>query len=79
MKNLGKEGFGAAKIDSFNCFFSEIREVSHCALHSREVGEAEINNCWVCLEGNEVLIVSRGGTKFQLPMDQQVSKIRPLA
>ena len=78
MTKVRFSNFDNLNITNFNCFFSEIREVSHSSLHDREIATAEINNCFVCQENNEVLIMSRGGTRFQLPMDQEVADVYPL-
>lgn len=67
------------KVDHYNCFFSEIREVSHCQLHHKDTPKVEINNCYAALQDDQLLIISRGGTRFHLPMDQQVTGIYPLA
>ena len=66
------------KVDHYNCFFSEIREVSHGQLHQREVPKMEINNCFACIQKDQLLIISRGGTRFHLPMDQHILAIHPL-
>ena len=66
------------KVDHFNCFFSEIREVSHCLLHQREVPKIEINNCFAAIQNDQLMIISRGGTRYHLPMDQQITALYPL-
>lgn len=68
----------AVKVDHFNCYFSEIREVSHCQLHQREIPKNEINNCFAAVDGKQLLVISRGGTTFNLPMDQTVTALFPL-
>lgn len=62
--------FQSIKIDKFNCFFSEVCEVSHSELQSNLITDSEIMNCFVAYEHSEIFIMTRGGTKFNLPMDQ---------
>jgi hypothetical protein len=78
MSKVRFSNFDTLQVNSFNCFFSEIREVSQSSLHEREIAASELNNCFVCQENNEVLVLSRGGTRFQLPMDQEVLAVYPL-
>ena len=78
MSKVRFSNFDTLEVASFNCFFSEIREVSQSSLHEREIAAADLNNCFVTHENNEILVLSRGGTRFQLPMDQQVSAVFPL-
>ena len=73
-----KKSLDDIEVKHFNCFFSEIREVSHCQLHQKEVPKMEINNSFATIFGDQLLIISRGGTRFHLPMDQQVTAIYPL-
>lgn len=40
--------------------------------------KTEINNCYAAVDGEQLLIISRGGTRFHLPMDQQVTALFPL-
>jgi hypothetical protein len=78
MSKVRFSNFEALQVSSFNCFFSEIREVSQSSLHERDIAAADLNNCFVTHENNEILVLSRGGTRFQLPMDQQVTAVFPL-
>lgn len=71
--------FEALTVESFNCYFSEIREVSHAQLHQREGVRMENNNCFAAVEGDELLVISSGGTRFHLPLDQPVTALHPLA
>jgi len=38
----------------------------------------DINNCFAAIENGQLLIISRGGTRFHLPMDQQLTALYPL-
>ena len=38
----------------------------------------EINNCYAAIQTDQLLIVSRGGIRYHLPMDQQVTALYPL-
>ncbi len=67
--------FQSISIEKFNCYFSEVCEVSHSELQTNLITEPEIMNCFVGYGQNEIFIMTRGGTKFNLPMDQEVSRV----
>lgn len=76
---IGKDSkLSQVKVEHYNCYFSEIREVSHSQLHQKDTPKVEINNCFATVDGEQLLIISRGGTRYHLPMDQEVTALYPL-
>ena len=37
------------------------------------------SNCFFSYQANEILIISKGGTRFNLPMDQTITQVFPMA
>jgi hypothetical protein len=63
-------------IDGMNCFFSEICEVTNTT--GREIDSNEPFNCHVSFNCDSLLIVTLGGNKFYLSLDQQISQVFPM-
>ena len=63
------------KANKMNCYFSEVSEVGAAGI--RADGH-EALNCHVAYDAESLLIVTKGGNKFYLPLDQQISRVFPM-
>lgn len=52
MHKVKESAFQSIKIDKFNCFFSEVCEVSHSELQNNLITDSEIMNCFVAYQNN---------------------------
>lgn len=63
-------------IHSMNCYFSEVCEVT--AQASDKPFANQPLNCHITFDSDSLLIVTAGGNKFYLPLDQQISRVFPM-
>ena len=74
--NIPKMNLEEVKIKSMNCFFSEVSEVA--ARTTNNIDTQEVLNCHVAYDSESLLIVTKGGNKFYLPLDQQITRVFPM-
>lgn len=58
------------QVKHMNCYFSEITEVTthpHDSMNSN-----------VTFDSESILIITKGGNQFYLPLDQQITQVFPL-
>ena len=59
------------QIKQMNCYFSEITEVANTHSHHSM-------NSNVTFDSESILIITKGGNQFYLPLDQQITQVFPL-
>ena len=64
------------KITRMNCYFSEVSEVTGGI--PSPTNDTESLNCHVSYDAESLLIVTKGGNKFYLPLDQQITRVFPM-
>lgn len=63
-------------VTAMNCFFSEVCEVT--LNMQTTLASNHQPNCHVSFNSDSLLIVTAGGNKFYLPLDQQISRVFPM-
>ena len=76
MNNKVAPSLDEVHVNAMNCYFSEIAEVAPAHTHSTNANNP--SNCHVSFSADSLLIVTSGGNKFYLSLDQQISRVFPM-